>query len=245
MIRRMALVAAFGGALSGAAQAQSAGSFVANVGWFHFAPQDSSRPLEVTRPGQAAVTVPGTGATVSNADTVGITGTYFITDNIAAEAVFGYPPRFKLYGEGGLGKLGQLGSASEWSPTLLLKYYFGQAGSRFRPYVGAGASYVWYGNVKLNAAMANGSFLAPGAAQGVVAVGPTSADLTSSVAPVVNAGLAYNINDRWSISASVSYMWLSTRATLTTRLPNGAQITSQTRLKIDPIITFVSLGYRF
>lgn len=31
--------------ISSVAQAQSAGDFVVNLGWFHIAPQDSSKPL--------------------------------------------------------------------------------------------------------------------------------------------------------------------------------------------------------
>jgi outer membrane protein W len=42
----------------------------------------------------------------------------------------------------------------------------------------------------------------------------------------------------------LEYAWLSTKATLATRAPVGT-VTSTTRLKINPIMTFVSLGYRF
>lgn len=52
------------------------------------------------------------------------------------------------------------------------------------------------------------------------------------------------MDTHWSIGASFAYAWLSTKATLTTRAPVGT-VTSTTRLKINPIMTFVSLGYRF
>ena len=50
--------------VSTAAHAQSAGSFYATAGWFHFAPQDSSGPLKETSVGGSPVNidVPGTGA---------------------------------------------------------------------------------------------------------------------------------------------------------------------------------------
>ena len=138
--------------ISAAAHAQSAGDVVANLGWFHLAPQDSSQPLTVSALG-TSTTETGTGASVDNADTFGLTATYFITDHIAATAVLGVPPKFKLTGSGSLASLGQIGTAYEWSPTLLLKYYFNNAQSNLRPYLGAGGAYVWYSGVKLSSAM--------------------------------------------------------------------------------------------
>ncbi|WP_174254613.1 OmpW family protein [Burkholderia sp. S171] len=227
---------------STAAHAQSAGDIVANLGWFHLAPQDSSKPLTVSAVG-TSTTEAGTGASVDGADTFGLTATYFITDHIAATAVLGVPPKFNLSGSGSLSSLGQIGTAYEWSPTLLLKYYFNDAESHLRPYLGAGGSYVWYSGVKLSSAMSSGSFLySP--SYGVALEGPTTVKLSSSFAPVINAGLSYNINKHWSVDASLSYMWLSTRATLTTQSKLGT-VTSSTKIKLNPIISFVSVGYRF
>lgn len=229
--------------VSTAAHAQSAGDIVAGFGWFHLAPQDSSKPLTVNALG-TSVTEAGTGASVDDSDTFGITGTYFFTDHIATTAVFGIPPKFHLSGTGSLAALGQLGSAYEWSPTLLLKYYFNDAQSHFRPYVGAGGSYVWYSGVKLSQAVSSGSFLYSGT-YGTALEGTTTAKLSSSFAPVINAGFAYNIDKHWSVDVSLSYMWLSTRATLTTHTAEAGTVTSTTKLKLDPIISFVSIGYRF
>jgi len=224
------------------AHAQSAGDIQVSAGWMHFAPQDSSGPFNVTALGQT-VTKQGASASVSNADTFGLTLQYFVTDHIAVEAVTGVPPKFHLNGEGTLGPLGELGTAREWSPTLLLKYYFLSAQSKFRPYVGAGASYVWFSDVKLSQQMANGAFLySP--QTGTALTGPTSVHIGSSFAPVVNAGLSYHFSKHWSAAFSVSYMWLSARATLTTNSAVG-QVKSESKLKLDPIVTFLSVGYTF
>ncbi|MFM0093413.1 outer membrane beta-barrel protein [Paraburkholderia sediminicola] len=228
--------------VSTAAQAQNAGDSVAGFGWFHLAPQDSSKPLTVNALG-TSVTETGTGATVDDSDTFGLTATYFFTDHIAATAVLGAPPKFHLTGTGSLAALGQIGSAYEWSPTLLLKYYFNDAKSRFRPYVGAGGSYVWYSGVKLSSAVSSGSFLYS-QTYGTALEGTTTAKLSSSFAPVINAGFAYNIDKHWSVDVSLSYMHLSTRATLTTQSKVGT-VTSSTKLKLNPIISYVSIGYRF
>ncbi|OAJ52917.1 hypothetical protein A6V36_35475 [Paraburkholderia ginsengiterrae] len=228
--------------ISTATHAQSAGDFVANVGWLHFALQESSKPLTVNALG-TTVTAAGTGASVDNADSLGLTGTYFITDHIASTAVLGIPPKFRLTGTGSLSSLGQIGSAYEWSPALLLKYFFNDATSNLRPYVGAGASYVWFSGAKLEPATANGAFLYT-PTFGNALTGPTSAKLSSSFAPVINAGFTYNITKHWAVDASLAYMWLSTRATLTTQSKLGT-VTSSTKLKLDPIISFVSVAYKF
>ncbi|SAL17389.1 membrane protein [Caballeronia udeis] len=242
-IRALGVITAMAALLiSTAAHAQSAGDVVANLGWFHLSPQDSSKPLTVSALG-TSTTETGTGASVDNADTFGLTATYFITDHIAATAVLGVPPKFDLSGSGTLSPLGQIGTAYEWSPTLLLKYYFNDAQSRLRPYIGAGGSYVWYSGVKLSPAMSSGSFLYS-STYGTALEGPTTVKLSSSFAPVINAGLSYNINKHWSVDASLSYMWLSTRATLTTQSKLGT-VTSSPKIKLDPIISFVSIGYRF
>ena len=104
------------------ANAQSAGDIQVSAGWMHFAPQDSSGPFNVTALGQT-VTKQGASASVSDADTFGLTLQYFVTDHIAVEAVTGVPPKFHLSGEGTLGPLGELGTAREWSPTVLLSTF--------------------------------------------------------------------------------------------------------------------------
>jgi len=226
----------------GGAHAQSAGSVVLNAGWMHFAPQDSSGPFKVTALAQTA-TQPGAGASISNADTFAFTAAYFITDHIAAEAVMGVPPQFDLEGTGTLSPFGKLGTVREWSPTLLLKYYFGSAQSRFRPYLGAGGSYVWFSGEKLTSPMSSGAFLYS-SQFGNALEGPTTMKISSSFAPVVNAGFTYNFTEHWSAAFSLSYMWLSAHAKLETQSAVGT-IKSESKIKLNPIISFLSVGYKF
>jgi outer membrane protein len=228
--------------ISATANAQSAGDFVTNVGWLHFALQESSKPLTVNALG-TSVTAPGTGASVDNADSLGLTSTYFFTDHIATTVVLGIPPKFRLTGTGSISTLGEIGSAYEWSPALLLKYVFNDSKANLRPDLGAGASYVWFSGVKLGPATAGGSFLYT-PTLGSALTGPTSGKLSSSFAPVIDVGITYNLSKHWAVDASLAYMWLSTRASLSTQSKLGT-ITSTTKLKLDPIISFVSVAYKF
>ena len=135
------------------ALAQQAGDWVVGAGWLHFAPQDSSKPLTFTSPIQAEV--PGSGAGVDNSNALGLNAVYFVDSRWVVEGVLGVPPKFKLQGEGSLARVGQLGEAKQWSPTILGKYYFGNGNDAFRPFLGLGATYVWYSDVNLSANLQN------------------------------------------------------------------------------------------
>lgn len=153
-----------------AAQAQSAGSNVVTLGWFHVMPQQSSTPMTtnvaptpINTPLRLppTFTSPGTGLRTSGADTVGLTVSHFLTDHIAVTSVAGVPPVFKVSGQGTIrppGPAGALGtqniglasvnpivkSVRQWSPAVLLQYYFGAATAKFRPFLGLGVSYNWF-----------------------------------------------------------------------------------------------------
>jgi outer membrane protein len=226
---------------SGSAMAQNAGDWVLGAGWLHFAPQDSSKPLTFTSPINAAV--PNSGSGVGSADTLGLSAIYFFDSSWAMEGVFGMPPTFKLEGEGSLAPIGRLGEAKQWSPTFLAKYYFGNGNDAFRPSVGLGATYVWYSDVDLTSGLQNALGARVGRPPGSTS---TRAKLDDSFAPVFNVGASYQIDKHWGISFSVSYIPLKTTAKLTTRNAAGATIaTSEAKLKLDPIVTYLAATYRF
>ncbi|WP_244816010.1 OmpW family protein [Caballeronia sp. Lep1P3] len=226
--------------LSLGAHAQSAGSIYATAGWFHFAPQDSSGPLKETSVGGSPVniSVPGTGAGIGSADTAGFTLGYFATDHIAAELEMGIPPSFDLNGTGTLEGFGKIGSAKQWSPTLLFKYFFNAPDAKFRPFAGIGVTRTWFSDAKLT----NGAF------ESTVLHGPTTVDTDSSWAPVFNLGAQYNFTQHWFAAFSVSFIPLKATAKLSTQAqtPVGVlNVQSQAKITINPIVTYLRVGYRF
>lgn len=233
----LAVVAAAG---SGSALAQKAGDWQVGAGWLHFSPQDSSKPLTFTSP--VAAVVPGSGADAGNSDTLGLSATYFIDSHWGVEGVIGIPPKFKLYGTGTLAPIGELGEARQWSPTILAKYYFNDGEARLRPFVGLGATYVWYSDVNLTpglqGALANRLGI-PAAASS------TTAKLDSAFAPVFNVGAAYQFDPHWGMLFSVSYIRLSTTAKLTTTARGVPVATSESSLKLNPIVPYLALTYKF
>jgi len=231
----LSLLAAF----SLPAAAQSAGTNIFGVGWFHLAPNDSSDPLSFSKP--VVFTIPGSGASIDSADTLGLAITHFWTDNLATTLDVGIPPRFHLKAQGAvLASEGvtEIGSAKQWSPAIVAKWYFGDAESKFRPFVGAGVTYVWYTGVQLSQPFQNAATITG-------QTGTSSAHLSSSWAPVANVGASYNFDKNWSLSLSVSYIPLKTNADVTTTGGAFGTTVAHTTLTINPLITFLSVGYAF
>ncbi|MCX7219555.1 MAG: outer membrane beta-barrel protein [Burkholderiales bacterium] len=218
--------------------AQSAGSVVVNVGWAHIAPNDSSTPLTITQPALGPLS--GSGAGVAATDTLGVALNYFYTDNIVFAADLGVPPTYKLHGEGTLAAAGEIGTAKQWAPTGLVKYFFGNANARVRPYLGGGVTYVRYSDVELSTRfqqIIGAKFGSPAAV--------TTADLSSGFAPVITGGISVAITPKWYAGFSLSYVKLKTEANLTTLSTKVGTVKSNTTLTLDPLVAFASVGYRF
>lgn len=223
-----------------AAHAQTANPFYVATGWFHFAPQDSSDPLKLLTVNGSQVNYPlaGSGAGVGSADTLGLSLGYFITNNLAIDAELGVPPTFDLSGGGTLSGFGKVGSAKLWAPAVLLQYYFNKPDAKFRPYVGIGATYAWFSNAKItNSSFENGEL-----------GGPTSVSTTSSWAPVFNVGFNYNFTQHWFAGFSLSYIPVNVTATMTTlktASPIPVKQTAEAKIHLNPIVTYLKVGYRF
>jgi outer membrane protein len=200
-------------------------------------PQDSSDPLKIDSVGGTTVNqaYPGTGASISSADTLGFSLGYFITDSLSAEAELGIPPKFDISGGGSLSAYGKVGSARQWSPALLLKYYFNKPDAKFRPYVGLGATYVWFTDAKIT----NAAF-----EQGVLG-GPTSVSTDRSWAPVFNVGFNYNFTKHWFAGFSLSYIPVSVTATYTSTTQLGTTRKAESKIHLNPLVTYLKVGYMF
>jgi outer membrane protein len=90
----------------------------------------------------------GADATIGSATT--LLGTYEreVAPNLGIELVLGVPPTIKAQGAGSVPFLGEVLSAKNVAPTVLINYHFGAAGSTFRPYVGIGINYTRFTDAK-------------------------------------------------------------------------------------------------
>lgn len=66
---------------------------------------------------------------------------YFFNDNIAFNATLGLPPKIDIFGAGSIGALPKLGEVT-YGPTAFTLQYHPTVSGRFKPYIGAGVSYM-------------------------------------------------------------------------------------------------------
>jgi outer membrane protein len=116
-----------------------------------------------------------------------------IDDSFAAVATLGLPPTIDASGGGTVAALGKLSQVTYGPTSLTLQYHILNTGF-FRPYVGAGASYLMM-------------FKSTDAS--VV----TNIHMTRDLAPVVEAGADFMVNGRYGFYVEAKKSWLGTTAT--------------------------------
>lgn len=235
--------------------AQKAGDTVLGVGWAFIHPNSSLSPTNTTGGGpvpgapfngaqESAIfngALSGANANIEKSNTPTVSILHMLTNDIGAELSFGIPPKLTVNISApnntlGATSISPAATAKALTPALVAKYFFMSPESAFRPYVGLGITHASFNNITLNSSSAT-----------VMALASTSARLSSSWAPVYNFGLIYNINDKWSINGSVSYIPLSSNVTfvgpgLSPLLPS---VTTTTKLTINPTDYVIRLGYKF
>lgn len=175
-------------------------------------------------------------ATADGVTTLSASWLHMYTDNIGTELTLGIPPKLTLdiaTPNGTLKTHPGGASAKALTPTAIAKYFFNTPADKVRPYLGLGVSYVSFRSVEANLADAE-----------VKAFAGNGVSLSSSWAPVYNAGVIYNIDDKWSINGSVSYLPIKTTVSFAgSGAGNGVTTTGD--LKLNTTDYVIRLGYRF
>jgi len=234
--------------VSSQAFAQKAGDIVGYVGGALITPNASLSPLTTTSASAgvtAAVTSQLNGATASidSSTTVTLGALYMWTDNIATELTLGVPPKMTV----DVGTPSPTASAPNHpaaattkvlNPSLVAKYLFNAPNDTIRPYVGLGLTYTSFSDVTPNLSDATVKTLAG-----------TSASLSSAWAPIFNVGAIYNIDEKWSINGSFSYVPLKTDVTFVGSVPVApgvaVPITTTGTLTLNPWDFVIRVGYKF
>ena len=159
-----------------------------------------------------------------------------ITPNVEAELALGFPPTHDV-----TAKLapslpshvqvlnGQvIAKVRQVAPTLFFNYKFGDPGSTWRPFVGAGINYTKFDKRESTAAgnQLNG--------------GPTDIRLSDSWGLAAQAGVSYRLNDQWSLNAAVATARVKTHLTATT-----AGQARKIDIRFRPTVITLSAGYVF
>ncbi|UUM33071.1 outer membrane protein OmpW [Vibrio japonicus] len=214
MKKTLCSVAVFALLASGSALAHKEGDFIVRGGLAAVVPNDSSDKILGS----------SDELEVKSDVQLGLTFGYMFTDNISFEVLAATP--FKHDIETDLLDLGTIADTKHLPPTFMLQYYFGQAESKFRPYVGAGINYTFFFDEE---------FKGKGKAAGLDGL-----DLDDSWGLAANAGLDYMLTDDWFVNASVWYIDIETEANYTF---NGEKHT--TDVEIDPWVFMIGGGYKF
>lgn len=217
----MLLAAAAALATAPLASAQSAGQWTAKLGVNRIDPQVDSGDV-------SAPALPGSKADVGSDTAPTLLIGYSFTDNLAAELCLGLPYTHDVIGAGAISGTGKLAEVQVLPPTVFLQYRFFKPDATFRPYIGAGLTYVWFrkseGSGQLTA------ITNPGGP-------PTTLDLDSRFSGSLQLGFAVALNKKWYADLGVAKSWLKTRVDYST----GQSM----HIKLNPVAINLGLGYKF
>ena len=197
--------------LAAPALAHQQGDIIVRAGALMVAPNESSD--DVLNLGEFQV---------SDNTQLGLNFTYMATDNIGIELVAATPFKHEV----ALEATGVIAEVHQLPPTLLAQYYFGNADSKLRPYVGAGVNFTVFYDTKFN-----------DTGKGA---GLSNLDMSNSVGLAAQVGVDYKINEKWLLNASVMYAGISSDVTF-----DVGNDSYTIKTDIDPLVYMVSVGYVF
>ena len=208
------------GAAPGAA-AQSAGQWTAKMGFNKITPKVKSGDV-------SAPALPGTKADVGSDTEPVFIFAYGLTDNISAQLDLGLPYSHKIYGAGSIQGTGLLGTVEALPPTAFIQYRLFAPSAQIRPFVGLGLTYARFQKARGSAALT--ALTNPGGP-------PTTFKIDNKFAGTLQAGVVYNINERWFADVTILKTFLKTRVHYST---------GQTQdMTLDPQSVSLALGYKF
>ncbi|MDY6950396.1 MAG: OmpW family outer membrane protein [Thermodesulfobacteriota bacterium] len=164
------------------------------------------------------ITQIGGEAEVDDAFTAELDISYFFTENIAAEMIFGVADHDVEAVDTAVGDV-DLGDVWLLPPTLTLQYHFMPA-AQFRPYVGAGINYtIFFGEDEGDA---------------------DDIEYDDGFGFALQAGFDWGLNDKWAINVDVKKIWLETDVAV-----DALNTTVETEVDLDPWFIGVGVAYKF
>lgn len=195
--------------------AHQAGDIIVRAGVVVVAPNESSDDVVTPDLGNLGE------FSVSNSTQLGLNFGYMLTDNFGVELLAATPFSHDVSLDG----VGKIAETKQLPPTLVAQYYFGDAQSKLRPYIGVGVNYTnFYDNEFTND------------------VGGALTDLSMSTSwgLAAQVGLDFQMSKNWLVNASVWYAQIDSDVKFKYK---GTPVTIST--DINPWVYMVSVGYTF
>ncbi|MEL4271339.1 outer membrane protein OmpW [Shewanella xiamenensis] len=175
----------------------------------------------VVAPNESSDDVAGNGEfQISNNTQLGLNFGYMLTDNFGVELLAATPFSHDVSLGGN-----KIAETKHLPPTLVAQYYFGNAQSALRPYVGVGVNYTNFFDNEFTNDL-NGAL--------------TDLSMSTSWGLAAQVGLDYQVNKNWLVNASVWYAQISSDVKFKLA---GDTVVIDT--DINPWVYMVSVGYTF
>lgn len=205
-----------------AAQAQSAGTFLARIGGTTITPNVSSGDL-------TAPSLAGTKASIGSSSRLSGGITYMVDDHFAIDVPLALPFQHDISGDGAILGAGKIGDVKALPATVLAQWRFLDANAPVRPYVGAGITYAAFYGAKSTSTLT--------ALTGGTPSNPTTLSVDSKWAASFQIGASFQIQGGWFVDANYTYTPLSTR----THLSSGQTLDAT----LNPSSVSLTVGMRF
>lgn len=180
------------------------------------------RALSVMPDESATISPIGGSVDISNSLVPEFDITYFLSDHLALELILGVTPHDVKAVDTALGEV-DLGDVWLLPPTLTMQYHF-NPGAQVRPYAGAGVNFTHF----FNSSLPSASPLA-------------SISYGDSFGFALQAGVDYQINERWFLNFDVKRLWINTDVTIDA----GALGSVTADVDINPWVVGVGFGWRY
>ena len=156
---------------------------------------------------------------------LGLNFTYMATDNIGIELLAAWPFSHDIDCTGTISALGTCAETKHLPPTLTAQYHF-DTGTKWHPYLGLGINYTYFFDEDTKGTLADlGSDLS----------------LSGSWGFAGEAGLDYEFDNNWLVSAQLWYIGIKPEATLSI---DGVG-TDKFDVSINPWVVMLGVGYKF
>lgn len=160
---------------------------------------------------------------------LGLTFDYALNDNWTVELIAATPFSHDVNGRLGL-EGAKIGNIKHLPPTLLGQYHFGQAGDKFRAFVGAGVNYTVFFDEQASQDLKT-----------TLGTDDVELKLDDSVGLAAQVGFNYAFDKHWGLHGMASYMDIDSDASV---YANGQKALT-VDVKIDPVVAMLGVRYTF